>query len=71
MKKNKRNLRKKESIVNLIVSQLRVQKWVSLKKLHVDHTKIATSKFAFQKTFTIFYPCLVILEENQRLVNGL
>ena len=40
MKKNKKNLRKKGSIVNRIASQHLVQKWDLPKKPLVVHTKI-------------------------------
>ena len=70
MKKNKGNLRRKESIVNLIVSPHLVQKWGSPKKHLVDLTKIVTSKFAFFKLFPIIVPCLVILVVNQKSENG-
>jgi len=47
MKKNKRNLRKKENTVNLIVSPHRVQRWVLLKKRLAVLIKIVINKFAF------------------------
>jgi len=45
-KKNSRNL---ESNPNHTAKTLLVQKWVSVKKLRVDHTKIVISNFAVQK----------------------
>jgi len=57
MKKNKRNLRRKESIVNRIVNPHPVLKWDSPKKLPVDLTKIVISKFAFYKLFPILLLC--------------
>jgi hypothetical protein len=45
-KKNSRNL---ESNPNLIAKTPLVQKWVSVKRLPVDHTKTAISNFGIQK----------------------
>ena len=70
MRKNKVNLRRKESIVNLIASPHLVQKWGSPKKHLVDLIKIVTSKFAFFELFLIIVPCLVILVVNQKSENG-
>lgn len=57
MKKNKRNLRNPESIVNHIVCQPLAKRWDLLRKLHVDHTKIVISKFAFLNFFIIIITC--------------
>jgi hypothetical protein len=45
-KKNSRNL---ESNPNLIAKTPLVRKWVSVKRLPVDHTKTAISNFGIQK----------------------
>jgi DNA adenine methylase len=47
MKRTKRNLRKKESIVNHTVNLLPVLKWDLHRKLLADLIKIVTNKFAF------------------------
>jgi hypothetical protein len=56
-KKNKVNLKNLVNIVNRIVKKLPVIKWGSHKRLHVDHIKIVTSKFAFHKKICIFGLC--------------
>jgi len=45
----KKNLRNLGNNPNLIAKTLLVQKWVSVKKLPVDHTKTAISNFGIQK----------------------